>query len=154
MFFSCLSVAILLFILKAVCWDQSQRRTSPNGPGPNNRPGPSYRGGGYGGDDSPPPYSDHDFKRGSSQPSQSSNSDFARGAAVGALGGAAALAAAQAVRSQWSTPEYRAYDWEGRDRSSTTSSTTRRSQNSDRGEGSSNLGSLRASTGFASSSVR
>ncbi|KLO15246.1 DUF1183-domain-containing protein [Schizopora paradoxa] len=154
MFFATLTFAIVLFILYGIfrnCRAQNQRRTSPNGPRPNNRPGSSYPGGGPGWNDSPPPpYSDSDFKRDNFRPSSSSNSDFARGAALGAVGGAAALAAAQAVHRQWYNPEYRSYDWEHREQSPP----TMRNRNSDRGEGSSNLGELRASTGFGTSSVR
>ncbi len=156
-FFAVLSSGIILYILYAIlrgCWNQNQNNTSSNGPRPNNRPTHWHRGSGGGGNDSPPPYSPFDRKRDNTQPPASSNSSFTRGAVAGAVGGAAALAAVQAVRRGLYNPEYpsQSYDWERRDRPSST--TTTRHRNSDRGEGSSDLGELRASTGYGTSSVR
>jgi len=153
-FFAVLSSGVILYILYAIlrgCWNQNQNNTSSNGPRPNNRP--THRGGGGGGNDSPPPYSPFDRKQDNTQPPTSSDSSFTRGAVAGAVGGAAALAV-QAVGRGLYNPEYpsQSYDWERRDRPSST--TTTRHRNSDRGEGSSNLGELRASTGYGTSSVR
>ncbi|KAI0322575.1 hypothetical protein OF83DRAFT_1080157 [Amylostereum chailletii] len=156
-------LAILLFIvykLVGACLGPRTQSTRPTGSGPDT--GSSWRGW-YPPDnhnrDPPPPYSKHAPSSSATAP-DSGRLGFWSGAALGGLG-TYFLTRPQRER------EPRRYDWE-RDRASSgfragwgSDGAFSRSRvpssrwgDGDRGEGSSNLGSMRRSTGFGGSNVR
>ncbi|KAG7089536.1 hypothetical protein E1B28_011209 [Marasmius oreades] len=153
-------IAALIWILYGLCW----KRTDPNNRSPRRRtgqaPGPSASNwfpGGYGDDrmDPPPPYSSskHDAAQGW-------RPGFWTGALAGGLADRYIFNNNRRDDTSGGRQSRRMWDWE---RPATTSRQTgeirpvRRSWTSateDRGEGSSNLGTMRSSSGFGGSTVR
>ncbi|KAF9532514.1 hypothetical protein CPB83DRAFT_846914 [Crepidotus variabilis] len=158
--------ALLGFIvykfLASCLWNSATTRGTQPGSG-FHRPSPGGRGPGWlsrfderdSRDSPPPPYSKYSDSNTSS--SAGWRPGFWTGAAVAGL--ANQLWNRRTNRTQNAGPEpIRQYDWE-RPASRSTSSTSwnnspRQASNVDRGEGSSNLGSMRRSTGIGGSNVR
>ncbi|KAJ7903428.1 hypothetical protein B0H14DRAFT_3122780 [Mycena olivaceomarginata] len=153
-------LAVILYSFLKSCMGGPQNRVGgrpdPGRPG-NSGPGSGYFPGGFNNDDPaapPPPYS--------KGPAPTANEGWRPGVWTGALLGA--LGAQFFNNRQNQNQNSRAYDWE-RERSNRRSpptsgglfgrrNTGRYSDTQDRGEGSSNLGAMRQSTGFGGSSVR
>ncbi|KAJ7650197.1 hypothetical protein FB45DRAFT_11973 [Roridomyces roridus] len=142
-------LAIILYSFLQSCFRGPQNRV-PGRPEPG-RPG--YGGffpGGLNNDDpsAPPPYSKN-------PPAEAANEGWRPGFWTGALLGGLGTHLYNNNNNRQNT---RAYDWERRQQTRYNSpaggSSFRRRPNEDRGEGPSNLGSMRQSTGFGGSSVR
>lgn len=170
----CLCIGFLAFILYKLlrpCFGESHRATLPRPP--RSRPSSSFSWFPGGHDDDrrpPPPYSKHPPSTGnatgSTGPSQvQGNQDhlgFWGGAALGSLG------TYLLTRQRNPEPQPRPYDWESERhfprnspgyQAQRASGTFARHQSSsnlwdNRGEGPSNLGSMRRSTGYGGSTVR
>lgn len=155
-FFMLLWLAVLLFIL----WGMFKSRGAPTPANGTPRPPRSWPWSGFGGGpgsvyDPPPPYPGSDP---SPKPSASASGwapGFWTGTALGAAGtylmGQGAAAGNRRYDRGGLYRDSRAYDWE-RERSS--SGPRRGFSSDDRGEGPSNLGATRRSTGFGGSNVR
>ncbi|KZT06139.1 DUF1183-domain-containing protein [Laetiporus sulphureus 93-53] len=168
--FTIIWTACLLLMLYSVlksCW--GNRSTRSGNASRSSRPRPPAGGGGFGGGwfsgnnppdhrDPPPPYTKHASSSSSATGAQNAGIQpgFWTGAALGGLG--TYLFNRSQRDSQRDRPRPVLYDWEDRvnvpiqpiyrpPQSS-------RSRSDDRGEGSSNLGSMRRSTGIGGSNVR
>ena len=162
-------VAFILYAFLKSCFEGRTRSTGsqrPRRPGPG--PGSSWfsgihRGGRPGGTDPPPPYTKYPTNSaGAAAQDQNWRPGFWTGAALGGLG--TYLLNNRRQDTQTRTDYDPRYDWE-RSRTgafsrpspfSSSYSTQRRTtfSSDDRGEGPSNLGSMRRSTGIGGSSVR
>jgi len=147
--FSLLWISVLAFLLYKILRSCLRPRNSGTTPTHNNRgstPGYGGPGGWFPGTDEPnappPPYTKH-TSNDAWQPG------FWTGTALGAAG--TYLMNRNNERRRSPPPQRARWDWE---RSATTSRPSPRFDNSDRGEGSSNLGAMRSSTGFGGSRVR
>jgi hypothetical protein len=151
-------IAFLLLLAFSFLKSCLRRNSTPHGPAPQppgSRPRPSGWGSGwFPGDhfnnDAPPPYS----KNSSETPqSQGWRPGFWTGAAVGAAGASlfnrtpTTNTPPASVPWDWERPHTISSSWFSRGRPTTSNS-------NDRGEGSSNLGSMRRSTGLGGSNVR
>ena len=146
--FTVLWIGFLLFILYSFL-KSCLRRDTAHRQTPNHRPDGSgwFSGGprGYNSRPPPPPYSKDPVTPGNN----SWTPGFWTGAALGGLG-------TYLMSDRRRTEEPRMYDWErARNPRAPLFGGGRMSRNSeDRGEGSSNLGAMRRSTGFGGSTVR
>ncbi|KAJ7285036.1 hypothetical protein C8J57DRAFT_1290218 [Mycena rebaudengoi] len=142
-------VAIILYSFIQSCFGTPQQNRGPNNPQrPDGRPGSAgFFPGGLDNDSSaPPPYS-----KTAPPTNEGWRPGFWSGALLGGLG-------THFFENRQTGYNRRAYDWE-RDRSYRAPTTSifgqrRSTQPEDRGEGSSNLGSMRSSTGFGGSNTR
>ncbi|KAL0065124.1 hypothetical protein AAF712_007960 [Marasmius tenuissimus] len=157
-------VIVLLWILYGLCWqnndgsNRSPRAQRRRGPGPGFSDS-NWFPGGYGDDrnDPPPPY--HDPKHATAGRGQGWSPGFFTGALAGGLAGRYLFNNNRRDVSE-ERPRRRIWDWE---RPTTTSSPPAQasagrrvwsSGTDDRGEGTSDLGSMRRSSGFGGSNVR
>jgi hypothetical protein len=160
--FTILWIGFLLLIvysfLKSCLGARNGRPLNPTPPGPGYRPDTSgwFPGGNRPHDDSPPPPYSKDNPTAAGPGQAGWRPGFLTGAALGGLG--TYLWNNRGNAGNANNLRERRYDWE---RPAATSRSTgfwgsqrQSSSNDDRGEGSSNLGAMRRSTGFGSSSVR
>jgi hypothetical protein len=149
--FSLLWMSVLVFLLYKIL--RSCAKSRPLGPTPREDRGSTPNYGGPGGwfpgtgePHAPPPYTKH-----ASNSNDAWQPGFWTGTAVGATGTYLMNRNNDRRRPSPPAPPRAAWDWE---RTATSSHSSSRVDNSDRGEGSSNLGAMRSSVGYGGSRVR
>ncbi|KAK7050929.1 hypothetical protein VNI00_005041 [Paramarasmius palmivorus] len=158
--FTTLFVGVLLFILYSFCKSTTGNNRMPRGPRRGQGPGfssNSFPGGYDDNNDPPPPYTDSKQPQ---RPAEGWRPGFWTGLIAGGLADRFLFNNRRNDAPVRDSPRRQMWDWERPARPSSTfgqSTSGRRvwsSSDDDRGEGSSNLGTMRTSSSFGTSSVR